>query len=133
MSFRPSWRDPSERGAVMTERMLRVNSTLREVLADAVERMNDSRLEMVSITAVDTAPDLRHATVFFDVLGSDDYEPALAALHGAARRLQGVIGAQVRMKYTPTLEFRIDPGISGGERIEAILRSIKEAEGGEDE
>lgn len=113
--------------------MLRVNSTLREVLAEAVERMNDSRLEMVSITGVDTAPDLRRATVYFDVLGSDDYEPALAALRGAARRLQGAIGAQVRMKYTPMLEFEIDPGISGGEQIDAILRSIKEAEAVEDE
>ena len=106
--------------------MLRVNSTLREVLADALERMNDSRLEMVSITAVDTAPDLRRATVYFDVLGHDDHEPALAALRGAARRLQGAIAAQVRMKYTPALEFEIDPGISGGERIESILRSLRD-------
>ncbi len=112
--------------------MLRVNSTLREVLADAVERMNDSRLEMVSITGVDTAPDLRRAKVYFDVLGSDDHEPALAALEGAARRLQGAIASQVRMKYTPTLEFEIDPGISGGERIDAILRSL-EAEDDSDE
>lgn len=117
----------------MTERMLKVNSTLREVLADAVERMNDSRLELVSITAVDTAPDLRHAVVYVDVLGSDDHEPALAALRGAAKRLQRAIGSQVRMKYTPTLEFEIDPGIRSGERIEAILRSIKESEDGEDE
>ena len=117
----------------MNERMLRVNSTIREVLADAVERMNDSRLEMVSITAVDTAPDLRHAKVYFDVLGSDDHEPALAALQGASKRLQGAIASQVRMKYTPTLEFEIDPAITSGERIEAILRSIKEAGGGEDE
>lgn len=116
----------------MTERMLRVNSTLREVLADAIERMNDSRLEMVSITGVDTAPDLRRATVYFDVLGSDDHQPALAALNGASRRLQSTIAAQVRMKYTPTLEFEIDPGIAGGERIDAILRALKD-ESDEDE
>ncbi len=113
----------------MTERMLRVNSTLREVLADAVERMNDSRLDMVSITAVDTAPDLRRATVYIDVLGTDHYEPALAALRGAARRLQRAIGAEVRIKYIPTLDFQIDPGIAGGERIDAILRQLKEKEG----
>lgn len=117
----------------MTERMLRVNSTIREVLADAVERMNDSRLELVSITAVDTAPDLRHAKVYFDVLGSDDHAPALSALQGASKRLQAAIGSQVRMKYTPTLEFEIDPAITGGERIEEILRSLKESEDGEDE
>lgn len=117
----------------MNERMLRVNSTLREVLAEEVERMNDSRLEMVSITGVDTAPDLRSAMVYVDVLGSEDHGPALAALRGAARRLQGAIASQVRMKYTPTLEFAIDPGISGGERIDAILRSIRTAEESDDE
>lgn len=117
----------------MSDRMLRVNSTLREVLADAVERMNDSRLELVSITAVDTAPDLRSARVYVDVLGSDDHEPALAALRGASRRLQSAIAAEVRIKYTPTLEFEIDPGITGGERIDAILRSIKAGKDSEDE
>ena len=108
----------------MTDRMLRVNSTLREVLAEEIERMSDSRLELVSVTAVDTAPDLRHAKVYIDVLGRERQEDALAALRGAARRLQSVIGAQVRMKYTPTLEFAIDPGITGGERIEEILRGL---------
>lgn len=112
---------------------MRVNSTLREVLAEAVERMNDTRLDMVSITGVDTAPDLRHAKVYVDVLGSDDHAPALAALRGASKRLQGVIAAQVRMKYTPTLEFEIDPGITSGTRIEEILRSIRDTEDGENE
>lgn len=117
----------------MSERMLRVNSTLREVLAEEVERMNDSRLEMVSITGVNTAPDLRHAVVYFDVLGSEDHAPALEALGRAAKRLQSAVGRQVRMKYTPTLEFRIDPGVIGGERIDAILRSLHEDREDEDE
>jgi ribosome-binding factor A len=108
----------------MSGRMLRVNSTIREVLADEIERMSDSRLELVSVTAVETAPNLRQATVFIDVLGRDDQEDALAALRGAAKRLQSVIGREVRIKYTPTLEFAVDPGIIGGERIDQILRSL---------
>ncbi|HUF14322.1 MAG TPA: 30S ribosome-binding factor RbfA [Acidimicrobiia bacterium] len=108
----------------MSDRMLRVNSTIREVLADEIERMSDSRLELVSVTAVETAPNLRQATVFIDVLGRDDQEDALAALRGAAKRLQSVIGHEVRIKYTPTLEFAVDPGIIGGERIDQILRSL---------
>lgn len=108
----------------MSDRMLRVNSTLREVLAEEIERMSDERLEMVSVTAVDTAPNLRTATVYIDVLGESDYDPALNALRGAAKRLQSVIGSQVRMKYTPTLEFEADPGITGGERIDEILRGL---------
>lgn len=112
----------------MSDRMLRVNSILREVLAEEIERMSDSRLEMVSVTSVDTAPNLRAATVYVDALGPEGHEPALEALAGASRRLQSVIGSQVRMKYTPTLEFAIDPGVVGGERIDEILRSLREEE-----
>ena len=112
----------------MSDRMLKVNSTLREVIAEEIERLSDSRLDMVSITAVDTAPNLRQAVVYIDVLERDGYQPALDALTGAARRLQTAIASQVRMKYTPQLEFAMDPGVVGGERIDAILRSIRERE-----
>jgi ribosome-binding factor A len=105
--------------------MLKVNSTLREVIADEVERLSDSRLELVSITGVETSPNLRHATVFIDVLAADA-SAALSALDRASRRIQSAIADQVRMKYTPTLEFKVDPGVTGGERIDAILRSLKE-------
>lgn len=117
----------------MSDRMLRVNSTLREVLATEIERLSDARLELVSVTAVDTAPDLRHAVVYVDVLGHDSGEEALQALRGAARRLQATIGQQVRMKYTPTLEFALDPGITGGERIDAILRGLQSDTAGHEE
>jgi ribosome-binding factor A len=111
--------------------MLKVNSTLREVIADEVERLNDSRLELVSITGVETSPNLRHALVFIDVLAADA-SAALAALDRASRRIQSAIAGQVRMKYTPTLEFKIDPGVTGGERIDAILRSLKEGPDSDD-
>jgi ribosome-binding factor A len=108
----------------MSDRMAKVNSTLREVLAEEIERMNDTRLEMVSVTAVQTAPNLRNAMVYIDVLDEDKHDPALEALNRAAHRLQKAIGQQVRMKYTPALEFAIDPGVVGGERIDAILRNL---------
>ncbi len=109
----------------MSDRMLRVNSTIREVLAEEIERMSDSRLQMVSVTGVDTTPDLRHAMVYVDVLKEEDRENALQALRGAAKRLQSVLGREVRMKYIPTLEFHIDPGVAGVERIDEILRTLR--------
>jgi ribosome-binding factor A len=66
--------------------------------------------------------------VYIDVL-ADDASAALTALRRASRRLQSAIAGQVRMKYTPTLEFAVDPGVSGGERIDAILRSLEEEAG----
>ena len=108
-------------------RMLKVNSTLREVIAEEIERMSDSRLEMVSITGVETSPNLRHAVVYIDILAADA-AAALTALDRASHRLQAVVARQVRMKYTPVLTFEVDPGVSGGEKIDAILRSLHEEE-----
>lgn len=112
--------------------MRKVNSTLREILAEEIEKLNDPRLELVSVTAVDTAPNLRQATVYIDVLREEQAPEAIASLRRAARRLQSVIGAQVRMKFTPTLEFRMDEGIIGGAKIDALLRDIGTSQGEEE-
>lgn len=110
-----------------TPRMLKVNSILREVLAEEVEKLADSRLELVSVTGVDTAPNLRRAVVYVDVLTQDPAE-VIDALNHAAPRLQREIGRQVRIKYTPVLEFELDPGIVVGNKIDEILRSIHSEE-----
>ncbi len=112
--------------------MRKVNSTLREVIAEEIERFSDPRLELVSVIAVDTAPNLRHAVVYIDVLDPENHADALEALGKAARRLQAAIGSQVRMKFTPTLEFQMDRGVVGGERIDAILRGLETSENEEE-
>lgn len=104
--------------------MRRVNSIVHEVLAEEVEVLKDPRLGMVTITGVETAPNLRHAMVFYSTLDPEDAEPAGAALTAAAPRLRRAVGRQVRMKYTPSLEFALDEGVRAGERIDAILRDI---------
>lgn len=108
--------------------MLRVNSILREVLAEEIERLSDERLEFVTVTGVDTSPDLRHAVVYIDVLRDEQRDEAVAALNKAAPRLRGLVGRQVRMKYTPELRFEMDPGVVSGTRIEQLLRGLGEEE-----
>lgn len=110
-----------------TPRMLKVNSILREVIAEELEKLNDSRLELVSVTGVDTAPNLRKAIVFVDAIAKD-HEEVLEALRAARPRLQREIGRQVKIKYTPILEFDLDGGVMAGERIEEILRELKRDE-----
>ena len=112
----------------MSDRMLRVNSILREVLAEEIERLSDERLEFVTVTGVDTSPDLRHAVVYIDVLRDEQRDEAVAALNKAAPRLRGLVGRQVRMKYTPELRFEMDPGVVRGTRIEQLLRGLGEEE-----
>lgn len=107
-----------------TPRMRKVNSVLREVLADEIERLTDPRLELVSVTGVDTSPDLRRATVFVSMLDLDRGPDALEALSRASARLQSAVARQVRMKYTPQLYFELDRGVVQGDRISTILRDM---------
>lgn len=106
------------------QRMRKVNSTIREVLADEIERLTDPRLELVSVTGVETSPDLRTAVVYVSTVDLDRGPDAVEALTGAANRLQEAVGHQVRMKYTPQLTFELDSGVVHGERIESILREL---------
>jgi ribosome-binding factor A len=115
----------------MSERMRRVNSIVREVLADEIEILKDPRLQMVTVTGVETTPNLRHAMVYFSVMDLDSSDAASEALAAAAPRLRRALGRQVRMKYIPALEFALDSGVTGGARIDEILRSL--SEGGEEE
>lgn len=109
-------------------RMLRVNEVVRETLAEELERLSDPRLELVTITSVDVSPDLRNATVYYAALGRHD-DDTLAALTSAAAHLRRVLGRQVRLKYLPALEFREDPAIEQGARIDAILRDLQLGQG----
>ena len=118
-----SGRRHDNRGAAPYPRSLRVNQVLRQVLAEELERLSDAdeRLRLVTVTSVDTAPDLRHATVYLSSL-SDDAADALAERRV---QLQRTMGRQVRMKRTPTLEFSVDPAVVAGSRVEDVLRRIR--------
>lgn len=105
-------------------RMRRVDSIIRQVVAEEVELLKDPRLGLVSITGVETAPNLRNATVFFSTLDLDAADDTRRALEAAAPRIRRALGREVRLKYTPALTFELDAGIAGGERIDAILREL---------
>ena len=103
-------------------RLDRVNEALREVIADELERVDDERLELVTVTVVRVEPDLRRAHVWFDTLG--DGEEVAAALGRYRVRLQAAIARDLRLKRTPELTFAPDPAIAVGTRVEKILRDL---------
>ena len=105
-------------------RTARVNELLREVIAEELERIDDDRLGLVTVTGVTTEPDLRHAHVWLSSLPDE----AADALAGHRVRLQGAIGRQVRLKRTPELSFRQDPAVALGDRVEEIIRGLHEEE-----
>ena len=114
-------------------RMRKVNELMREVVADAVTELKDPGLGFVTITEVDTSPDLRNAFVYYSVLGTDEEAEATGeALKRAAPHIQAVAGRQIRMKYTPKLTFRVDPSIGEGLKIDRLLREIEQEQEGDD-
>lgn len=109
-------------------RSARVNELLRQVLADELERRVDpDEVGLITITGVETDPELRHATVWVAHLD----EEASAALQDLVPRLKRAIADQVRLKRTPDLTFAQDPAITTGERVDEILRGLGDVgEGG---
>jgi ribosome-binding factor A len=107
-----------------TSRMRRVNEVMREVLGVAISaELQDPRIGFVTVTAVDTSPDLRHARVHVSVLGDErERERTLAALRSSHAILQAAINSELRMKRTPTLSFEYDESVARADRITRMLR-----------
>lgn len=104
-------------------RTARVNEVIREVVAETLERVSDEddRLDLVTVTAVEADPDLRHARVFY----ASRQEGVEDALDEQRVRLQSEIGRQVRLKRTPQLSFVADPAVASGQQIERLIRRIQ--------
>ena len=105
------------------DRLRRVNEAVRQVLSDAITQdLKDPRVGFVTVTGVEVSPDLRHARVFVSVLGDDAArDGSLAGLDAAHGFLQRRIAAELRLKNTPTLDFRIDDSIERGMRISELI------------
>ncbi len=107
----------------MTERMRRVDEAVREVLSDAIaQRVKDPRVGFVTVTAVETASDLRRARVFVSVLGDAGVRKrSLQGLQSAHGVLQRVVARELALKHTPTLEFVYDDTAERAERLTRLL------------
>src|SRR2546426_1281202 len=102
----------------MTERMRRVNESVRQVLAEAMPELKDPRIGLVTVTGVDAAPDLRHAVVYVSVLGSEKKRRAtLRGLEAAHGVLQSRLARELRPKRTPPPTFEDDPSGERGGRV----------------
>jgi ribosome-binding factor A len=105
------------------DRMRRVDEALREVLSDVItSELKDPRVGFVTVTAVETSPDIRHARVYVSVLGNPgERRRSLQALDAAHGFLQRRIGTELRMKNTPQLQFVYDDTPERGMRITELL------------
>jgi ribosome-binding factor A len=113
----------------MSERMRRVNESIRQVLAEAVGELKDPRLGLLTLTGVQTSPDLSHATVYVSVLGSErKRERTIAGLASARGVLQARLATELRMKRTPQLAFEYDPSVERGVRMTKLIDELAPAD-----
>ncbi|HET7856405.1 MAG TPA: 30S ribosome-binding factor RbfA [Gaiellaceae bacterium] len=105
--------------------MRRVNESIKEVLSEAVGSLQDPRIGFVTVTGVETSPDLRHARVYVSVLGSErKREKTLAGLASAHGILQARIADELRLKRTPQLAFEYDPSVERGVRMTQLIDEL---------
>jgi ribosome-binding factor A len=111
------------------DRLRRVNEAMREVLSMAITNdLKDPRIGFVTVTAVDTSQDLRHAHVYVSVLGDDrTREETLAGLTSSHGFLQSRVASELHLKNTPQLDFRFDDTLERWLRIERLLRDGEDA------
>ena len=106
-------------------RMRRVDEAIHQVLAEGIEQLKDPRIGFVTVTGVRTTSDLKQATVFVSVFGSerkrDRTMEGLEAAHGV---LQGHIARRLRMKRTPQLTFEYDPSVERGVRMTKLIDEL---------
>ena len=109
------------------KRAQRVSDLLREEIAEIVmKKVKDPRLGFLTITGVTITDDLKIAKVYVSILKGEERETTLDILNSAKGFIRGEIAKRVRMKTIPSLEFRIDESIEHGDRIDRLLKDIRE-------
>ena len=115
--------------------MRRVDEAMRSVLSETIATgLQDPRVGFVTVTAVKTSPDLRHARVYVSVLGDEaEREQTLEGLRSAHGFLQSRVASGLRLKHTPTLQFDYDGSIDQGMRITELLNDQEPSAGTRDD
>jgi ribosome-binding factor A len=103
-------------------RTARLDRLIGQIVAEELERIDDPRLYLATVTGVSSDPEAVHATVWFGTLSHE----ARMALTELRPRLQAAVARQTHLKNTPTLTFGADPAIESGGRVEQILKELRD-------
>ena len=107
-----------------SNRINRINEEIQKELSSLMRGLKDPRVQggMVTITHVDTTSDLRYARIFVSVLDKTQEKDVVKGLKSAAGYLRRELGASLRLRYTPELQFIADDSIEYGAHILELLR-----------
>lgn len=107
-----------------SNRIGRINEEIQRELASLIPNVKDPRVSgLISVTAVDTTPDLRYAKIYISVLDKSDCAQVLKGLKSASGYLRRELGHALQLRYTPELTFVRDDSIDQGAYILDMLRN----------
>ena len=114
-------------GAVLTAAEKKaMDLEIQRELASLIPNVKDPRVTgMISVTAVETTPDLRYAKAYISVLDKENGERVLKGLRSASGWLRRELGSALKLRYTPELVFQLDDSIDKGAHILELLRSVE--------
>ena len=103
----------------------KVADQIQRELSEIIRRdLQDPRLSLVTLTAVDAAPDLSHAVVYFTCLERAQAEAAAKALSRAAGFLRSRLAKRIKLYTTPELRFRYDESVERGAHLSQLIDSV---------
>ena len=118
-----------------SNRIGRINEEIQKELASLIPNLKDPRVQdtMISITHVETTPDLRYAKVYVSFLQEDKAEGALKGLKSAGGWLRRELGHALQLRYTPELVWALDDSITYGAKMLKLINSLEVKNDGNDD
>ncbi|MCL2226137.1 MAG: 30S ribosome-binding factor RbfA [Oscillospiraceae bacterium] len=112
---------------MVSNKLQRINEDIQRVLSTHLRSIKDPRVKqgMISITAVSTTGDLRHAKIYLSVYGLESENELMKGLKSASGYLRHELGQSLNLRFTPELQFELDKSIEHGARISHILSDLE--------
>ena len=109
-----------------SNRINRINEEIQKSLAENLRRVKDPRVSgtMISVTRVETTPDLRYAKVYVSFLEEGKAADAMKGLKSAGGWLRREISSDLKLRYTPELVWALDDSITYGARMLELINSL---------
>jgi len=108
------------------KRSQRVRDLLREEIADIIFfKVKDPRIGFLTVTGVDVTDDLKIAIVYVSILKEEEKQSTLDILQAAKSFIRTELSKRLKMKFIPSIDFRLDTSIEYGNRIDQLLGEIR--------
>ena len=110
-----------------SNRIIRINEEIQKELAAQLRNLKDPRVRdtMISITRVETTPDLRYTKVYVSFLQEDKAKDAMAGLKSAGGYLRRELGHNLQLRYAPEIVWSLDDSITYGAKMLKLINSLE--------